>query len=532
MKTGKIFQANQKTPSENGGMKQPGYIVDIEYTENFYGQQAPALMAYVAALNGYSAPRLDREFTYCELGCGQGLTSIALAAMHPQAKVFASDFNAAHIQNARELAKAGKVGNVTLLDRSFADLLKEDLPPFDYISMHGVYSWVPESVREEIRCFIKAKLKPGGLAMLSYNAMPGWAHLQPIRRMMQAYAGSLPGNSIERARQAFAYVRHLADNKAAFFTVNPAAAEHLKSMGEADVRYLAHEYMTPHGDPFYFPEVCEAMHGIGLAYAGNMLPEHNYVELAAGPELQPLLKTAPTRIVLETHRDFISNNRFRNDLYAAQPEVPRAPPLTFEKLDGLAFSLATLPENLALKGARGPVNFDVAPAEKVVQAFHMKLHAGPATARQLHALAAGRTEADTLKLLQQLILAGHLLVCPGANAAAGWSTLSSALLERCVRANRPRVPLPAGNAATMLYFDLPFAAMMEAGPRHKDARSAAKNVLKRLRDSGVALSRKAANGTSENVADDIAAQELEAMWKKVHDPKMAEHRFLRLLGVI
>ena len=90
-------------------MTDPGYIVDIEYTENFYGQQAPALMAYIAALNGYSAPRVDREFTYCELGCGQGLTSIGLAALYPHASFYASDFNSAHIQNARELAKAGKV---------------------------------------------------------------------------------------------------------------------------------------------------------------------------------------------------------------------------------------------------------------------------------------------------------------------------------------------------------------------------------------------------------------------------------------
>ena len=38
--------------------------------------------------------------------------------------------------------------------------------------------------------------------MVSYNALPGWAHLQPIRHMMQTYAASLPGDSIERARQA------------------------------------------------------------------------------------------------------------------------------------------------------------------------------------------------------------------------------------------------------------------------------------------------------------------------------------------
>ena len=421
--------------------------------------------------------------------------------------------------------------NVTLFDRSFTDLLKEDLPSFDYITLHGVYSWVPERVREDIRSFIAKKLKPGGLAMLSYNAMPGWAHLQPIRRMMQAYASALPGNSIDRARQAFTYVRHLADNKAAFFEINRAATEHLKSVGEADVRYVAHEYMTPHGDPFYFPEVCSAMQGIGLAYAGGMLPEQNYVELAARPELVALLKTAPTRVVLETHRDFIVNTRFRNDLYAAQPEIPRAPQLTLDRLDGLAFALSALPENLMLKGTRGIINFDVSNAEAPVRAIHEKLRSGPATAREILKAASIPTDAVGLTLLQQLVLAGHLLVTPASTAGAGWSALSTALLERSIRANRPRVPLPAGRAFTMLHFDLPYAAMIGAEDRHKDARSAAKEVMKRLKDSGMSLSRTRADGSAENIPDDDAAKELEAMWNKAHDPKSPDRHLLRMLGI-
>ena len=58
------------------------------------------------------------------------------------------------------------------------------------------------AVRDEIRAFIRAKLKPGGLAMVSYNAMPGWAHVQPIRRIMRAHAASVPGNSLDKARAA------------------------------------------------------------------------------------------------------------------------------------------------------------------------------------------------------------------------------------------------------------------------------------------------------------------------------------------
>ena len=93
------------------------------------------------------------------------------------------------------------------------------------------------------------------------------------------------------------------------------------------------------------------------------------------------------------------------------------------------------------------------------------------------------------------------------------------------------MPLPAGRAATILHFDLPYAAMIEAESRFKDARAAAKAVMKRFKDSGVGLSRRQADGSAENLSEEAAAQELEGMWQRVRDAKSAEHRVLRLLGV-
>ena len=506
------------------------YITDVEYIDNYYPHQAPALMSYIAALNGYAGPRLDREFTYCELGCGRGLTSIALAAMHPQAQFHACDFNEAHVRFANALATAGKLANLKVVNRGFGAMLKEKLPKFDYITLHGVWSWVPDEVRAEILAFIKAKLKPGGLAMVSYNALPGWAHLQPIRHMMQTYAASLPGDSIERARQALGYVRHLADNQAAFFTMNPAAAEHLKSIGKSDIRYVAHEYMTPHGDPFYFPQVCTAMAGAGLAFAGNMGPEENYAELAVRKELLPLINTAPTRVVLETHRDFIANTRFRRDLYAAAPEVARAPTLALAGLEGVSFCLANLPENLALKGNAGSMQFDLSETDTAVRTVHRLLEKGPATARQIHAALAPRPENETVPFLQRLVLVRHLQPCQPASAA-GWSALSSALLDNAVRERKNQVALPGGRSGTLHSFEIPFAMMIESSHRQKDAEAAAKAVLSRLKEAGYNLNIKSSSGEIAPGSDMQVHADLLLLFGKLQDPASAEARFLQLHGV-
>ncbi len=55
------------------------YVQDVPYTWSFFRYQSPLLMNYAAALNGFAAPALDRGFSYCDLGCGNGVTVNLLA---------------------------------------------------------------------------------------------------------------------------------------------------------------------------------------------------------------------------------------------------------------------------------------------------------------------------------------------------------------------------------------------------------------------------------------------------------------------
>ena len=44
-------------------------------------------------------------------------------------------------------------------------------PDFDYIVLHGVYSWVNAKTRDNIRKFIASRLKKGGIVYLSYDSL-------------------------------------------------------------------------------------------------------------------------------------------------------------------------------------------------------------------------------------------------------------------------------------------------------------------------------------------------------------------------
>ena len=510
-----------------------GYLTDVEYTGRFFSHLAPAWLSYIAAINGYAAPRIDGRFTWCELGCGKGLTGLLLAATHPNGEFYACDFNAAHIEYAERLRRAAHVDNLRFYSHSFAQMLDADLPHFDFITLHGVYSWVPDAVRREIRAFVERKLKPGGLAMVSYNAMPGWAHLQPIRRMMRKHAEKMARNSLDKARLSFAYAKSLADNGAAYFKVLPAAARHLDDIAQHDIRYVAHEYLTPHGDPFYFEDVAAAMCDIGLTFAGSMTPSDNYQALMAPPQFQRLLATAPTRAELETVRDFVMNTAFRQDLYAAQPEAAHPPDeIPLDRFAGMAFCLTALPENLPPKKAVGAIQFDLTSLGNAVSAAHVLLAKGPATIEEIHRATAMSATEETSFLIQQLVVAQHLAPCPPAHPIPGWMRVNAALIEAAVRERLQQVPLASPLAGSASYCEPVYAATIEAAALLNDADIAARHVLARLRSHEHPVNRYADAGERRAATDEEIRTYVAATWRRLRDPATPDARRSRLLGIL
>ena len=159
-------------------------IESAAYVDTFFRELSPAWLGYVAALRGRPACSFDRPFTYMELGCGLGQSAVVNAGAYPAGEFHACDFNASHVEAGRTYAAAIGVGNVQFHECTFADLLSRDLPEFDFIVLHGVYSWVDTNARRAIREFMRQRLKQNGLAYVSYNCLPGWAVEAPLRKLL------------------------------------------------------------------------------------------------------------------------------------------------------------------------------------------------------------------------------------------------------------------------------------------------------------------------------------------------------------
>lgn len=296
---------------------QAGYVSDIEYTAQFYRELSPDYLNTVCLLHGNQPPAIEHGFTYCELGCGQAISTLMLASMYPKGRFYAVDFNPSHIANAKRIADQAGIKNIHLSDMSFGEVCDhpEWLPACDYIVYHGIYSWVSAENRRYLQEITGKHLKPGGLVYNSYNCMPGWATQQPLQHMLR----SLANTKIGRSDQRIAYAR---DALKKFVSLEPVVAKAIpqlvKKLDELEgkpVNYLVHEYLHDSWKAFYASEVINDAEQQKLTYVGQVSPVNAYERMSIPEPFRDWLKELPSQQVRQDFVDSVLNNQFRRDFY-------------------------------------------------------------------------------------------------------------------------------------------------------------------------------------------------------------------------
>ncbi len=252
-----------------------GYVTNTDYSSHFYPYLSPQAQNFAVLLSGAMPADIGGGLNYCELGCGQGYTTALLAAANPNGHFWGVDFNPSHIAGANKMQAAAGLTNVTFLEKSFAELKDADLPPFEFIALHGIWSWISAANREALTAFIYAKLKPGGIVYISYNALPGWAAAAPLRQLMvesQRHKTDIDAAAVD---DALSVVRRMKDMGAAFFKANPAITQDFDLLGKMPKNYIMHEYFNRDWTPFYFSDVAGEMRKAKLAFTcSSDIAEH------------------------------------------------------------------------------------------------------------------------------------------------------------------------------------------------------------------------------------------------------------------
>jgi len=298
-----------------------GYATDIPYLRDFKPPLAPAWLDHVALTAGVEPPVRKAGFAWCDLGCGQGVTAVILAATHPDGVFHGIDAMPAHIAHAQRLAAEAAISNVHFHAVDFAATLDLELPLFDYIVAHGVYTWVDVAKRRALRRFFDRRLKPGGLVYVSYNAMPGWARDLPFQRLARELARGSSGDSAARLAAALGIIRTLAAAEVPALAPSFIVGELERRPEDYTPAYLVHEFMPGAWQPLYVTEVRAAMKTIGLAPVGSATLIENLDPLVLSGNAREVLGALADDDLRELVRDFYLDQRFRCDVFARDKRV-------------------------------------------------------------------------------------------------------------------------------------------------------------------------------------------------------------------
>jgi SAM-dependent methyltransferase len=291
-----------------------GYRTDIDYTYGYYTELNP-LRAQLALLsNGFACPEFS---TACELGFGQGI-SVNLHAAASPTQWYGTDFNPSQAAFAQELGRASSAG-VYLFDDSFEDFCnRSDLPDFDSIGLHGIWSWISDDNRSVLVDFIRRKLKVGGVLYISYNTLPGWAAFAPMRHLMREHAEVLGAEGrgiLSRMTGAIEFAEKMLATNPAFLRAIPAVGDRLEKMKGHNRHYIAHEYFNEHFYPMHFSAMAQWLDPAKLQYAcsANYLDQVDALNLNA--DQQVFLAEIPDPMFRQSVRDFMVNQQFRKDYW-------------------------------------------------------------------------------------------------------------------------------------------------------------------------------------------------------------------------
>lgn len=285
---------------------------EVPYTSHPFPQSAPERLEGIATLFGL-APAPPAHARVLELGCAAGGNIIPFALRHPGAQVVGLDLSAVQIAQGIERVRQLGIANLALHPMNLEDV-DASLGKFDYIICHGVYSWVPDSVRQAIMRICSAHLAPAGMAYISFNTYPGWKAREIVRDAMlfRSEARSTPDEKLGYARGMLEF---LVQMSAEGSLLRKALDEVMPTIEAAGPAYLMHEFLEHCNQPMYFRDFVASARAQGLDYLGDADPQTMFVSNHGAQVAEPLMKEAGSdQVLMEQYLDFLTNRSFRRSL--------------------------------------------------------------------------------------------------------------------------------------------------------------------------------------------------------------------------
>lgn len=291
-----------------------GYVNNVTYTHGYYPHLNPRQMVIPLLMARLPVPRVQHA---CELGFGQGV-SLNMHAAAGHARWYATDFNPAHALFAQKLADRAASDKVLIADQGFNEFCRrEDLPAFDFIGLHGIWSWISEENRRIIVDFVRRKLKLGGVLYVSYNTLPGWAAHAPMRHLLLQYNryAAAAFSQEENTAQAIAQTEQVLSLSHLLQQQAPHILQKTQHLAQQNRNYLAHEYLNQDWQPMYFADIEKCLSEAKLSFACSARYVDDFADCLYDEAQQALMQQTTNPSLRQTVKDYLLNTQFRSDFW-------------------------------------------------------------------------------------------------------------------------------------------------------------------------------------------------------------------------
>lgn len=388
------------------------------YDSNAFSYSSPAHLRAAAYLYGIDTPPVAKA-RVLELGCAAGGNLLPFACLYPESESVGVDLSEVQIEQGQELINRIGLKNLSLHAMSITDITPE-FGTFDYIIVHGVFSWVPPEVREAILRVCKENLSETGVAYISYNCYPGWKSGEIVRDAMLFHSHFAAEE--DKLSSAKTVLTLLSDGLAQSNPLRPSLLGAVNQLRKHNDSYIAHEYLETFNNPCYFVEFADTVAQAGLTHAGDAEPR---TELSAnfGNNVQlnhSLVALGQNRLMRQQYLDFAVGRNFRKSLIVSaerESEISTSPQL--DKLKELQFAGRFLPakDDTAAEGVKGfldnrgnRINYSDSAMIAILDALQ---EAWPHTVagETLYEIAAQAGEEKPQSALEKLFYLGRHYVC-------------------------------------------------------------------------------------------------------------------------
>ncbi|ARB69899.1 methyltransferase domain-containing protein [Neisseria meningitidis] len=314
---------------------------DLMYESKAFSQTAiNALEARARMMGLQPAPAANAKVL--ELGCSMGGNIITQALYYPDAEFVGIDLSGRQVAQGNAIIEKMGLKNVRLEEKDILTV-DESFGKFDYIIVHGIWSWVPDAVKDKIFSICRNNLTEHGIAYISYNVYPGWKRQEQLREIMYFAGRDVLEEPLEaRTRKGLDALKALAEileNDKGLDGGGKLPA--IQKILNHNFYYIAHEYMEAFNDPIYVNGFIEWANRHRLAYIGDTDLHVSFVSWMAEHTRERILSLAGgDYIAKEFYSDILSDRQFRRSLLCREEvgdTIRRDESVTVEVIESLNF---------------------------------------------------------------------------------------------------------------------------------------------------------------------------------------------------